>query len=179
MSFEELVKMVPPPLSPVGAGTPDGWREVEFLLGITLPQDYKQFINTYGTVAFYNFFAPVSPFDNGIKVIPDNNLIQWVSEGIETYKMVQEGFPEECHYPTFPEPGGLLPFAGDEHGGTHFWLTSGEPDEWIIVLGRSDFVDFEEHQTSLTGFLVGWLSGEIVPRLFPKNILNRNVPIIR
>lgn len=41
--------------------------------------------------------------------------------------------PEKCPYPFYPEPGGLLPWAGTDNGDRVCWLTEGQPDGWTVV----------------------------------------------
>lgn len=55
MSFEQLIEVVAPPDNPFEAGTPSQWGEVENLLGTSLPEDYKKFINSFGSGGFTAF----------------------------------------------------------------------------------------------------------------------------
>jgi hypothetical protein len=41
MSLSQLMKILLPPSSPVGAGDPQSWKQIESELGLKLPLDYK------------------------------------------------------------------------------------------------------------------------------------------
>ena len=54
---------------------------------------------------------------------------------LESYREGRDGWlVEQCPFPIFPEPGGLLPAGGDTNGGSIFWITDGPPGEWSLVL---------------------------------------------
>lgn len=51
MSVAKLKKLIPPPEKPLEVGTPAKWSKIEKQLGITLPEDYRDFIFTYGSAS--------------------------------------------------------------------------------------------------------------------------------
>jgi hypothetical protein len=56
----KLVKILPPPKKPVEAH--GDWRKAEAKLGTSLPDDYKTFIEAYGTGAISYELRILSPF---------------------------------------------------------------------------------------------------------------------
>jgi len=48
-TLKRLIKMVPPPNSPVDCGSETAFKEVEQQLGLPLPPDYKEYVAAYGS----------------------------------------------------------------------------------------------------------------------------------
>lgn len=173
-TFERLLGLAPPPTAPVDAGSPERWGEIEHAVGTGLPDDYKRFINAYGSGEFCDLLWLLNPFSTGEGM----NLLHRLGPISDHYRMGRDKyFPERCPYPIFPEPGGLLPLGGDTNGNNIFWITTGPPDRWSVVLydWRGGY-DSERHEMPLVEFLVGWLSGEIPGCFFGVGI---NSPIIK
>jgi hypothetical protein len=176
--FEHLLELAPPPTSPVDAGSPDRWGEVEQALGTALPGDYKRLINTNGSGEFCDLLYLLNPFST----VKSMNLLHQVGPMLEHYRRGRDKyFPERCPFPIFPEPGGLLPLGGDTNGDNLFWVTTGPPDDWSLVFydWRGGY-DFERHPMPVAEFLVLWLSGEIPVCFFSVGIgrpIHRRDPV--
>lgn len=78
-------------------------------------------------------------------------------------------------YPLYPKSGGLLPWGLTDNGNALYWLTVGDPGAWPVVINESRGPEFEQHNTSLTEFLVGVITGAIVSELFPGDFLDRKI----
>lgn len=174
MSIDQLLAVVHPPVTPVATGSPDLWPEVEKQLGTRLPPDYKEFISLYGTGDFYRFLGILSPFSKRDSLITNNKRYLPVFKNLS-------GIARDVVL-TFPDSGGLIICGGDENGNTLFWQTGGEPATWPIVYASEELIDYEVFETDLTGFLAGWVSGDIRPHLIDHSIegvrvLERNVPV--
>jgi hypothetical protein len=59
-------------------------------------------------------------------------------------------------YPTIP---GLLPWGGDDQGGTFYWIVDGPPDSWKTAAGRGQLHVFD---TPMTQFLLSCLTTGII-----------------
>ena len=178
-SLEDLVHLIAPPSSPVDAGKPDQWQDVERALGTALPTDYKQFVNAYGSGEFNDLFWIYNPF-SGVECmnllweagVPDSlendeelGRVYRLDSWLDHYYGLRCEYPEKCPLPPFPEPGGLLPLGGDSNGGSVCWLTVGGPDAWPIIRIPHGLFPVERHEMPLVRFLVLWLSGEL-PQCF-------------
>jgi hypothetical protein len=158
MSLARLTELVPPPAHPTEVGTREEWEQKERELGTKLPEDYRQFVFTYGTGLFGNLYVVLNPFaaSEHIALVPRSRAI------CEIYREIKEREGAEAvPYPIFPERGGLLPCAVDQNGNFYFWLTKGRPGAWRVVQDKSRGVGMTAHDCSLTGFLVGVLDGKI------------------
>lgn len=153
-ALEQLHALAPPPSSPVATGTSSGWSDVERALGSSLPCDYKAIIDSYGAGEFGDQFALLNPFDSDI-----SNYLGDVSSLLDTYKDGRVHSPEQCPFPVWPEPGGLLTAGADMNGGTAFWVTFGKPDEWTVVSydWRGGY-EYQHYNMNLIGLLIKWLS---------------------
>ncbi|WP_431895935.1 SMI1/KNR4 family protein [Nonomuraea sp. bgisy101] len=157
-AMEDLVRLVPPPAVPVDAN--GDWREVEAALGLVLPTDFKLLIERYGRGRFVDFLMPLTPFgDNELLVRHARHLL----DGERSFR---ESNPDKCPYPFYPEPGGLLPWAGTDNGDRLCWSTTGEPDGWPIVVWNPRGWTYDAHDMGAVAFLHGWLSGRVSTTVF-------------
>jgi hypothetical protein len=175
--LNDLLSIAPPPEHPIDFGTPEQWPTIENALGIALPEDYKLITNKYGTGGFCDLFALYNPFSKTSSV---NLLCQVGYEAAEATGILCQDIPlldryrearassfrKMCPFAAYPEPGGLLPVGGDSNGGEMFWLTSGQPDSWTLVLydPRGGW-QHEQYTMPLIVFLVEWIS-ERMPQSF-------------
>lgn len=172
MSLNRLFAIAPPPNSPVGAGSPSDWPDIEQRVGTKVPEDYKQFINAYGGGCFVNFLWVYSPF------APSWHIMKWRNEVLDAYRSAQKAFPQYAPpFPAFPSLGGLLPWGQTDNGDCLFWLTTGRPVTWTVVVCDSKYSEqYCEYSTSMTEFLLKWLSREFVPLVFPDDIDFESMP---
>jgi hypothetical protein len=157
--LDELVRLAPPPPSPVdGLGD---WAAAETALGLALPSDFKDLIARYGRGEFCDLVFLYPPFGEctlqgyGIDILRDE-------------REIRDEFPEDYPYPLHPEPGGLLVWGGTGNGQRLCWLTEGSPEEWPVVVWSPRGGDYERYAPGAVAFLVGWLSGRVPCRVFPE-----------
>src|SRR4051812_10015812 len=123
-TVDDLIDLAPPPEWRLDAGSPAQWAEVERVIGTALPSDYKLIINVYGSGEFNDLFSLMNPFvPPGRGNLVSQALRDDDSSHLELYEEFRASSPEDCPYPTFPEPGGLLPLGGNSNGGYAYWLT--------------------------------------------------------
>lgn len=166
MSIEALIEAVPPPVAPRSAF--DGpWEPVEAELGLTLPQDYKEFARLYGFGSFLEIVGIHVPAAESryVRLVPE---VQVICNNLRTM--------EDRPYPVWPEPGGLLPFGKTDYGDYLCWLTRGQPANWPVVVWGRGLWGFETFDCDLTGFLAGLATGEIMPEDFPDELLPCDQP---
>jgi hypothetical protein len=175
LGLEDLMRLVAPSGSPVDAGQPNQWEEVERALGTALPGDYKQFINAYGTGEFNDLFFIFNPFSHVEAMnllwqagVPESLMeneelgrIYRLGSFLEHYHGLRCEYPGDYPLPPYPEPGGLLPLGGDSNGGSVLWLTVGPSDEWPLVRLPRGLQPIEKHEMTLVEFIILWLSGEL------------------
>jgi hypothetical protein len=162
-SIAPLSRIVSPPPAPVeNAGS---WPQVESDLGTALPDDFKAFIQRYGSGTISGFLSVLNPFSTW----PRLNLAQRGREQLDALRELASEFGEQCPYALFPAKGGLLPVAMTDNGDVIHWLTHGQPEQWTIVVNESRGPDYEEFRMNLTTFLAAIVSERVRCRAFPRS----------
>ncbi len=166
MSIEALVKIAPPPVEPPTAFA-GPWEPIEAELGVTLPQDYKDFARLYGEGSFFETVGIHMPAAQSrhIRLVHEARVI---CDDLRTL--------DDLPYALWPEPGGLLPFGKTNYGDYLCWLTRGLPANWGVVVWGRGFLTFEAFDCDLTDFLAGLATGEILPEEFPDGLLPCDQP---
>ncbi|MFI1967677.1 SMI1/KNR4 family protein [Streptomyces cinnamoneus] len=138
------------------------WEEFERSVGMSLPEDYKEFISAYGPCCLNDNLLLFHPRgetgDQGL------NLGEFLEDVADVYECLKEEDPDEYPYLIYPERGGFFP-VGRTSSGNHLFLRPPQPDveSWGIVIhiGEWEFLDM-----SFTEFLSLGLSGELFVPLF-------------
>ena len=167
MLIESLKALVPP-----SGYTARGWvwPQVEALIGLTLPDDFKQIVTYYGPGIWADWiilFTPVtagSPYD----------LESWPADMLEQERgflgdLTAEQRAEEFPYRLYPEAGGLYPFALSAQGDRFFWRTVGPPDEWPVVLSYARDTATTEFPFGIGELLERYLRNELDEQAFPRH----------
>jgi hypothetical protein len=152
-TIDDLVRLVPPPEAPVDAI--GDWALVEADLGLELPSDFRTLIQRYGRGQFQSFITPLMPFGQDATLVVEARRLQ------KDDQPFREDYPQSCPYAVYPEPGGLLPWAGTDNGDRICWFTEGRPDTWTTVIWNPRDCDYDAHAVGAVTFLHGWLSGQI------------------
>lgn len=127
--MEQLFDLLPPPEMPDGLNR--SWQSVEEELGLVLPDDYKRFIDHYGSgciCAADAEFASIVTYN--LRSV--SNAVAWVSAAGRRYTDDRQAGYEHT-FPSYPEPGGLLPWATTPEGDFFNWRTVGEANNWDVV----------------------------------------------
>ncbi|MFI6259891.1 SMI1/KNR4 family protein [Micromonospora zamorensis] len=152
-TIDELARLVPPPATPVQAQ--GDWAAAEARLGLTLPGDYRTLVATYGLGRFGDITL-LTPFAAATSHYAD--LVWQAGEFLDRYRDVRGDFPEAFPHPLYPEPGGLLQWAGTGNGVMLCWLTEGVPDTWPVVVFDFGY-HCDRYDTGAVDLLHGHLSG--------------------
>lgn len=163
MYISKLKNIIKPNNELLDTYTKEKWDEIEFILGIKLPTDYKKFINTYGVGSIGEFLVVLNPFTQNMNL----NLIEKGKEIREAYIVSKNAFPEDFTHNVFPTEGGLLPCAITDNGDEIYWLTSNIGDEWHIVVYESRSASYYEYNMGLAEFLYKILTKEVECFAFP------------
>jgi hypothetical protein len=178
MQVHQLSQIVPPPNKPVETGSPKQWQLVQNRLGTPLPEDYKTFIDTYGTGAFNDFLLPYTPFStleevNTFLVLDThhhtNNLIQ--TKTSRTWSAVKP-------FDFYPCTNGLLPWGTTSRmAQSFFWQVSGPPNTWPTVLYTLKTGEYEVWKMPFSVFILKLITREIKSVLLPDKFPPQDTPI--
>jgi hypothetical protein len=153
-TVDDLVRLVPPPMTPVDA---DGdWGLVESSLGLRLPDDYEELVRRYGVGSFDDMVL-WSPFDTSAH--GGFNLVVQAHGLVDFHYALRSEYPEDFPYPLDPEPGGLLEWAGSGDGDYLCWLIEGEANNWPVIVWNIR-KGTDRHDVGAVDLLYGYLSGQ-------------------
>jgi hypothetical protein len=172
MSITNLLKILSVPEDPIDTGSHSEWELIEKQVGTKLPQDYKDFITTYGAGWIGRFLYIWNPFTETRYVNFLSNYIERL-DGLKY--LVESG--EQLPYSLYPESGGLLPFGATKDGDTLFWVTKGHPDEWHICIFDPRTPVYDEYPCGLTEFLYKLLKHEIQGKVIHSKSLELFTPV--
>lgn len=164
MTIASLSSVMPPPANPIEAR--GSWSDVEGVLGAQLPDDYRDFIERYGSGTIDHFITILNPFS----VRPTLNLLEQSKRQLNALRDLRENFHEQNPFELYPSHGGLLPVAITDNGDVIHWLTCPNRDSWAIVVNEARSPDYQKFECSLTDFLTGIIKKSIVCRAFPAYI---------
>ncbi|HEU4962862.1 MAG TPA: SMI1/KNR4 family protein [Bacilli bacterium] len=136
---------------------------MEELLGTSLPPDYKEFIDMYGTGSINEFLWVLNPFEKNEYL----NLVLQNKVALDAYSVSKSQFPEDFPHNVFPESNGLLLWGGTDNGDELFWLTKGAPDVWSLVIYETRSCEYSEYDCTMSQFLYDILSGTLTCEILP------------
>ena len=163
MNIENFTRVLRPPATPIENGSAEEWAIIERHIGTELPQDYKDFVNTFGTGYIGAFIWIFNPFARK----PTLNLPSQIRVRLDALREIKQQLPGDVSYRLFPEPGGLLPCGATGNGDCLYWLTGDNPDKWPILVNESRGPDWARFNMGVTDFLAGVLRRDIVCNIFP------------
>lgn len=142
-SLEQLIG--PPEASPI----PVDWGELRDTLGLRFPSDYREFVERYPPVQFYEFFAvyhPTSPHWNLLRAARSqlDEIRQWQESpckfkgGYDPHTGTEIRGGGTVDYPVHPDPGGLFPWGINVNAQKCLWLTDENPEKWTVVIADRD-----------------------------------------
>lgn len=133
------------------------WDEVESLLGVRLPGDYKQLMNRFPSGVFAEQIYLYSPIQNAESL--DMFRSRWEAD-LAWLTQLRDDKSETIPYSIHPEPGGLIPWGlGDEQ--YFYWKTddADDPDAWTVVFADYLAGDWGEYAGTVSSFLLDAISG--------------------
>lgn len=161
MNLINLQRFVPPPSQPIDAPSLAEWETYQLITGILLPPDFQELLSAYGSGDFDTVVFLYNPFCRSLYTMFKRTLYEIMVDlqGIRYLKT--QGDAESFPYAVYPDPGGVFPWARTSNGDQLFWLTTGEPSQWTIVLNESHSRLFEHFSCTTTEFLYGIMTGAL------------------
>lgn len=137
------------------------WSKVESNFGIALPDDYKEFIENYGSFHISNFLWLLNPFAESENL----NLLQRQEPSRDAYNSLKN---EKIPYDFFPKEGGLILVGLTDNGDMVFWKT--HPGRWKIVVNEARGQEWFSFDGGISEFIAGLLSGAVNCPIFPPGV---------
>ena len=164
--LDPLLALLPEPSQPVDAPRSADWAAFESRLGLRLPDDYKRYLERYGSGVVDRFLWVLNPFSTNPNIrFPDASEQQ-----LSILRWIREQGTEALPYPVYPEPGGVLLWAESANGDCFYWITSnGSPDEWPVTVNEARAPKWRDHPGPMTALLGDLLDGTVRIDFFPSN----------
>jgi hypothetical protein len=142
------------------------WPKVEGAIGVALPEDYKEFIASYGTGKICDFLRVYNPAaaDKGA------NLIWRFGVDLDALRTLRGQFPQYVTFDAFPARGGLIPWGITDNGDGLYWQSG---PKWSVVTADSGYSEFERYSGTMTQFLSAVLSRQYRCGVFPDDFLEQ------
>lgn len=134
------------------------WETIEGSLGIGLPSDYKLISDTFPD-GWFRMFAAVRHPHSRVKF--SDEYMDDIANVFQDLR--RNGYFADVDFPfsMFPSTGGLLLAGSLRSPGYLFWRTSsGNPDEWPLVLADEGYAHWESYAGSLCDFLTDVALGQ-------------------
>lgn len=169
MSLRELLSISPPPRTPKETGTPKAWEKIGQRLGVTLPQDYKDLIDHYGTGTFSDSIIILNPFAENESL----NLFHTLETHHRATQMAQlvvdPAWTAIQPFELYPAPQGLLPWGATvNYEKIFFWQVDGAPEKWVTVFYNLRNGEYEVWKMPCTNLLARLFSGALQSVLLPE-----------
>ncbi|MFF3467707.1 SMI1/KNR4 family protein [Streptomyces sp. NPDC001984] len=140
-----------------GAGDSVDWQQVERVWGVTFPQDYKEFVATYGegeTDAFLTFLVP-GPAEGPV---PSGAMAQ---ETAVARRMWLEEPPAGYGSPATPP---VIAWGVNARADLLCWVTGEQdPGRWPVAVWSRGHLAWSVHDCGMLEYLVRLFRGEIDP----------------
>jgi hypothetical protein len=179
MSLQKLLAIAPPPEAPREIGSPKAWEKIDQRLGVTLPQDYKDFVDRYGTGTFNDSITLFNPFAGNESL----NLFHTLETHHKATQMaqlvVESSWTAIQPFELYPARHGLLPWgATDNYEKNFFWLVNGSPKNWATVFYNLRNGDYEVWKMPCTKLLAGIFTGAIQSVLLPEDFSTNGKAVV-
>jgi hypothetical protein len=164
MVFDELLSVIAPPKEPVDAH--GDWGELVEQLGLSLPVDYMQFVDSFGSGSLNDFIYVFNPFATNRNL----NLLYKLAQTLGALRELKKNHPALAAYRLLFEPGGLLPWGITDNGDIFCWITEGETGRWSSVLWPRHDDKTEEFKMPMTALIARLLSRRVACDLLPQDL---------
>lgn len=161
----ELRAIVAPPSGVVARAD---WADVQLLLGVELPADYRRLVDEFGGGYLDEYLYLLEPHYQN----PYYDLGEAASERLEALEHLWdrgEERPEELA----GTQARVYPWATTDNGEALYWLMKpgARPDDWIVMVNEARGPAWELFDVGCLEFLIGVLNGrissDILSSLFP------------
>ncbi|MCT4352613.1 SMI1/KNR4 family protein [Streptomyces sp. Je 1-79] len=149
-----LREVLPPPVS---GGDSIDWQEIQRTTGLTLPVDYREFVESYGGGEIDEYLSISTPPVPGSAY---GDLLDRTDPALSHPEHLLALLPGS-------ELPSLLPFADSASSDVAFWLCEGAPDDWPVAIFRRQTPYGMNRWTVFDGgmasFCVAVLTGKVNP----------------
>lgn len=165
MTISNLKNILVPPVLPHENGSGEIWPLIDDK--IVFPEDYVEFISSYGTGRIADFIALFNPFSKN----KDLNFFEQRNLVVEDFNYLLQEDADYYKYILYPYENGLLPVGVTDNGDYLFWVVNDKENSnsWNTAIIASRSPDVEYFDENITSLIFGVLSKNIKPDSLPSN----------
>lgn len=135
------------------------WSDVEVIMGVRLPTDYKQLIELLPVGEFRGLVRLLYPTVESNRVV---SVLGEFENSLDDMRGWREDGDGVFPYPIYPEPGGLLPWGHSPRREPFFWITaSDDPDTWTVAYADDYFTEWRTFAGRVCDFLLALVDGQV------------------
>ena len=175
--LRKLIELMPPPDWPVGTGDAAAWRSAEAALRCELPDDYKQFIDLYGSGLVGAFLCVWSPFAAN----PNWNLLTGARQlRVKIRRYIEAALENGRRNPDAARSyiDLMLPFADTDNGDLLYWYVGADVEPWPIVVCDRHAEVIEAYDLSMSDFLIRMLTADLHASFLRDSCFDANLGFI-
>ena len=156
MNTQEIVKLMVPPVRPVGVPTQEAWQRFASL-GYDIPEDYKQFLSVFGIGAIDNWLWFMGPGTDNKNL---DLIVQTERQKGAIRQAVELGYLKGINEESLTDKG-LIVFAVSDNGDVCFYCV----DSAYVIAPRMQSA--ERFKGSVVDFIGSVISRGISVQNFP------------
>lgn len=156
MSVSKLKQIIPCPSDPKDILDREEILNTQQGLSLDFPDDFIEFIESYGSGCLACFYHVWNPFNSKI-------FLKYVDDICWHERDFKRMYPESVPYEIYPNTSGFLPWGSDDNGNYYGWLTKGEPNEWKVMTNEVRGDGYELHHVGFLDYFLEVFAGNIEP----------------
>jgi hypothetical protein len=126
------------------------WNRVSSVWNTGFPDDYREFMATYGAGSFNDSLHVIAPPSSEREVM--NAVVQSLADGLA---WLRDNSQVEPPWDAYPKRPGLVQWGTTNAGDDCFWLISGdEANVWPVVTWNRGLAEWVEHPPGMARLIV-------------------------
>lgn len=166
--YSKIVDILPVPQTEIINTDEDMWSDIQKMLCIEFPDDYKEFINIYGFGSINKFLWVLSPFSENENL----SYLKKFNDMKFAYQYMQKEFPLKYFMKYFDHENGLLPWGITDNGDELYWYIDNGKRSIVVMEAR--YAEIYKYDMELTEFIYKLLNKEIQCNAFPDDFFEEN-----
>lgn len=163
--------ILPRPKEPYEAGKHELWEAAQSVMGLEFPQEYRDYIDSYGTGVIGGQLLIYNPFSTH----PCVNLYSVALRKLAVLRGLKKNYGDEkCPFLVHPKKGGLFPVGEFKPGHTLYWLPTPDSNNWKLILNKRYTSVYETFEFSLARFIRLMFEGKLTSEILAGMVMEKD-----
>jgi hypothetical protein len=168
-SISYLKQILTPPEVSSERPASSEWMLIEQKIGLALPQEYKTFIEQYGSGSIDNFLWILNPFSKNLNLNMVHQAKNYYDVFNESTRIAGTVEPYSYH----PAKDGIFPWGITDNGDILHWLCKGKPESWKVVISENRCSGWHLLETGFLDTLIDIIELRFLIDCFPEDFPSR------